>query len=57
VPVLAVLNEFPSVVVPGGVEVQLGDAFAEERRRLVFELHVPSLASLGPASLAEVVLR
>jgi Ca-activated chloride channel family protein len=57
VQVLGVLNEFPSVVVPGGIQVQLGDAFAEEHRRLVFELHVPSLASLGPATVAEVVLR
>jgi Ca-activated chloride channel family protein len=57
VQVLGILNEFPSVVVPGGVQFQLGDAFAEEHRRLVFELHVPSLASLGPATVAEVVLR
>ncbi len=54
---LGILNEFPVVAVSGGVQIQLGDAFADEHRRLVFRLHVPSLASLGPARLAEVVLR
>jgi Ca-activated chloride channel family protein len=55
--VLGILNEYPQVPVAGGVQVQLGDAYGEETRRVVFELRVPSLASLGPATLAEVVLR
>jgi len=55
--VLGVLNAFPAVEVPGGLQLQLGDAFAEETRRVVFELHVPSLASLGVTTIAEVVLR
>ncbi len=42
-----------SVAVPGGVHVQLADAFAEERRLVVFELHVPSLAALGAAKVAD----
>ena len=57
VEVLGVLNEYPHVPVAGGVQVQLGDAFAGERRRVVLALHVPHLAALGPVSVAELVLR
>ena len=44
VQMLGVLNEYPAVTVRGGLQVQLGDAYAEERRRVVFELFVPRLA-------------
>jgi len=54
---LGVLNEFPMVPVDGGMQVQLGDAFADERRRVVFQLHVPSVAALGVMNVAELVLR
>ena len=40
--VLGILNEYPHVAVPGGVQVALGDAYAGEKRRIVFELHVPT---------------
>jgi len=49
VKMLGVLNEYPQVAVPGGVQVQLGDAYAEDERRVVFELHVPEMSRLGPA--------
>ena len=49
VEVLGVLNEYPSVAVPGGVQVALGDAYGGERRRVVFALHIPDLAALGPS--------
>jgi Ca-activated chloride channel family protein len=54
---LGVLNEFPVVAVDGGVQVQLGEAFADERRRVVFQLHVPQVAALGVMNVAELVLR
>jgi Ca-activated chloride channel family protein len=57
VAVIGVLNAFPAVPVPGGFQLQLGDAYADETRRVVFELHVPSLAALGVRTVAEVVLR
>ena len=57
VQVLGVLNEFPCVQVDGGVQTQLGDAYGGETRRVVFALHVPSLPTLGPATIGEVVLR
>ncbi len=57
VQVLGVLNAFPVVPVSGGLQVDLGDAYADETRRVVFELHVPSLASLGVRTVADVVLR
>ena len=50
VEVLGVLNEYPQVAVAGGVQVELGDAFAGERRRVVLALHVPHLAALGPVT-------
>ena len=31
---IGVLNEYPAVDVPGGVQIQLGDAYGGERRRL-----------------------
>jgi Ca-activated chloride channel family protein len=57
VSVVSVLNEYPTTAVPGGVQVQVGDAYGEERRRIVFALDVPSLPTLGPANVAEVVVR
>lgn len=47
VKVPGILNDFPRVPVPGGVQVQLGDAYADERCRVVLDLHIPGLASLG----------
>ncbi len=57
VEMLGVLGGFPVVPVPGGVQVQVGDAYGDEHRRVVFRLHVPGLAVLGPHRVAEVVLR
>ncbi len=57
VQLLGILNGFPQVAVGGGVQIQLGDAYGEERRRVVFQLHVAELATLGVAKVAEVVLR
>jgi Ca-activated chloride channel family protein len=54
---IAILNDHPHLPVPGGVQVSLGDAFAEESRRVVFELHVPDMAALGVATIAEIVVR
>jgi Ca-activated chloride channel homolog len=57
VQMLGVLNEYPIVPVAGGLQAQLGDAYAEERRRVVFELAVPRLETLGVVPVAEVVVR
>jgi Ca-activated chloride channel family protein len=57
VEVLGVLNEYPQVPVPGGVQVQLGDAYGGETRNVVFQLHIPHLAALGPVAVAELILR
>lgn len=57
VEVLGVLNDYPSVPVAGGIQLELGDAYAGETRRIVFAFHVPHLAALGPASVADLVLR
>jgi len=57
VELLDVLNEYPAVEVPGGVQIQLGDAYGGERRRLVFQLGIPQLAQLGPANVANIVVR
>lgn len=57
VQLLAVLNDYPSVAVEGGVQVQLGDAFSGQRLRVVLRLHIPNLVSLGVQQVAELVLR
>jgi Ca-activated chloride channel family protein len=57
VDVVAVLNDFPSTLVEGGVQVNLGDAYAGEMRRLVFAMRIPGLSSMGPATIGELVLR
>jgi Ca-activated chloride channel family protein len=57
VSVVEVLNEYPATPVEGGLQLQLGDAYAEQERRVVFSLHVPRLEALGPASVADVVVR
>ncbi len=57
VEMLGVLNDFPVTVVDGGLQVLVGDAYAAQRLRVVFRLHVPELAALGPAKVADVVVR
>ena len=57
VELLDVLNEYPAVEVPGGVQIQLGDAYGGERRRILFQLGIPELAQFGPANVANIVVR
>jgi Ca-activated chloride channel family protein len=54
---LGVLNDHPCFPTAGGIQVQLGDAFADETRRVVFTLRIPNLASLGVAKVADLVVR
>lgn len=57
VEVIGVLNDYPHAPVPTGIRVDLGDAYAGEKRRIVFGLHVPALAELGVVKVADVVVR
>jgi Ca-activated chloride channel family protein len=57
VEMLGVLNDYPATPVPGGVQLALGDAYGDEVRRVVFELHLPSVAALGLAKVGEVIVR
>ena len=57
VELLGVLNDYPSLAVDGGAQIELGDAYAGERRRVVLRLRIPHLAALGPCVVAELVLR
>lgn len=57
VELLAVLNEYPSIAVDGGVQVVIGDAFSGQRLRVVMKLHIPDLAGLGLQKVADLVLR
>ena len=57
VKLLTIFNDFPQMQVEGGVQVMLADAYGEERRRVVFQLHVPGIDTLGPAKIADVVVR
>lgn len=57
VEVIEILHDHPLVAVEGGLQVQLGDAYGSEERRVVFALRVTNIGRLGPAKIAEVVLR
>jgi Ca-activated chloride channel family protein len=57
VAVVGVLNDYPAVAVPGGIQLAVGDAYGDEVRRIVFELHLPSVPALGLATVGEVVIR
>lgn len=57
VKLLGILNEYPANAADGGVQVSVGDAYAGHRLRVVFRLHIPDMAALGPAKVAEVVVR
>ena len=54
---IGVLNEYPMVSTTSGVQVELGDFYGGELRRVVFEFAVPNVADLGPKHVANVVLR
>ena len=56
VQLLGILNGFPQVAVGGGVQVQLGDAYGDERRRVVFQLHVTELAAEADHEVTEEVV-
>lgn len=51
------LNDHPATPVEGGLQLSLGDAYGGGRRRVVLELAIPHLAALGPARVAELVVR
>ncbi len=53
----AVLNEFPITHVPGGRQVALGDAYGDERRRVVAMFEVKARPHAGPFQVAELVIR
>ncbi len=57
VEVVEVLNAYPSAAVAGGVQLQLGDAFAGHTVRVVLRLRVPAIAELGLATIGEVIVR
>ena len=54
---VGIVNGFPQVAIDGGVQIQLGDALALERRRVMFELTIPRLPQLGVVPVADVVVR
>jgi Ca-activated chloride channel family protein len=54
---VGLLNQYEVLPVEGGLQVQVGDAYAGERRRIVVEMGVPAIAALGPAQVAALVVR
>jgi Ca-activated chloride channel family protein len=57
VELVTVLNDYPAVAVPGGVQLSLGDAYAGARRRVVLALRIPHVAALGVRPVADLVVR
>ena len=54
---VAVLNEYPIVVVDGGFQVSLGDAYGGERRRVVAMYRLNAPGAIGEVDLGELVIR
>lgn len=54
---LGVLNDFPVDDVGEGLQVQVGELHAQQTRRVVWKLEIPAMAAMGPAKVADVVLR
>ncbi|MEX1106151.1 MAG: VWA domain-containing protein [Ilumatobacteraceae bacterium] len=54
---LLVLNEYPVTDVDGGMQVALGDAFGDERRRVVAMLHLKPTTEIGSVHVADLVVR
>lgn len=53
---VTVRNDVPHWIEEDAVVVNLGDLYGGEERRTMFRLHIPALASLGLATIADVVL-
>jgi Ca-activated chloride channel family protein len=53
---IGILNDLPAHAVSGGIMVELGDFYSGETRRLLLELHIPAMAALGLAQVAELTL-
>lgn len=52
-----ILNEFPITPVNGGLQIALGDAFGNERRKVVAEFDLPKARQDGPFPLGEIIIR
>lgn len=52
-----VLNDFPVTRVPGGMQIALGDAYGDERRRVVAALELRPQSDPGSVHVADLVLR
>jgi len=53
----AVLNDAPITIVPGGLQIALGDAYGGEQRRVVAMLRIGTPTVVGPVQLGEIVIR
>lgn len=52
-----VLNEYPITPVKGGLQIALGDAYGEEKRKVVAEFDLPVARKDGPFPLGEIIIR
>ena len=50
-------NDLSVSQIDGGFMVELGELIADENRKLLFEIDVPDIATLGPAQVCEIELR
>lgn len=50
-------NDLPVTTIEGGFMVEVGSLLSQEKRRLLFEIDVPDIATLGLAQVCEMELR
>ncbi len=54
---ITLLNDLPFVSLPDAMQIDIGDFYSGEQRRLILRIHVPARAGLGVATIGEITLR
>jgi hypothetical protein len=54
---IGILNEFPMTPVGRGVQIALGDAYGDEKRRVIAKLLLPTVREAVPYPLGEIIIR
>lgn len=54
---VSILSDVPSIPMAGGINIDLGDMYSAEARRLLLQINVPGRGDLGLLQIAEITLR
>jgi len=54
---VTLLNDLPFVSLPDAMQIDLGDFYSGEQRRIILRVHVPARVGLGVATIGEITVR